>query len=149
MLGTITRIFVRSKEFLKDKSVTMSIANILRRSRDSKVIKLIRDLIQSVKVLSKDLAAQLQNIDAEKIVDYLVTDGLRTITWNHGKVLAVNGKVVMTGGGNYWDAYARTDPPNAAENAHGRIDHDIVDHQAKVAGDAAVSAHRWADYFWK
>ena len=58
------------------------------------------------------------------------------ISWNHGKVLAVNGKTMMTGGGNYWDEYTG-------------IQHDIIDQQAKVTGEAAISAHRWADYFWR
>jgi hypothetical protein len=58
------------------------------------------------------------------------------ISWNHGKVLAVNGKTMMTGGGNYWNVYTGKE-------------HDIIDQQAKVTGEAAISAHQWSNYFWK
>ena len=79
-----------------------------------------------------------------KVVNDLIEKPIRAITWNHAKLLAVNGKVVMTGGGNYWTAYSSKDEPD------GKIlDHDIIDHQAIVVGDAAVSAHKWADYFWR
>ena len=60
----------------------------------------------------------------------------RHISWNHGKVLAVNGKTMMTGGGNYWNEYTGGQ-------------HDIIDQQAKVTGEAAISAHQWSNYFWK
>ena len=77
--------------------------------------------------------------DVKKLANYLVVTGLRTVSWNHGKLLAVNGKVAMTGGGNFWNEYS---------TSHTGTPHDIIDHQAKVVGDAAVSAHKWADYFW-
>ena len=81
-----------------------------------------------------------------KIIAKLLFDnGLRKVSWNHGKVLAVNGRVVMTGGGNYWNAYAANQEVNG-KNEH--TDHTIVDHQARIVGDAAVSAHKWVDYFW-
>ena len=52
----------------------------------------------------------------------------------------------MTGGGNYWREYMTDQRANGKPDD--RIDHNIIDHQAKVVGDAAVSAHKWADYFW-
>ena len=58
------------------------------------------------------------------------------ISWNHAKILAVNGRTMMTGGGNYWREYLGSA-------------HDIIDHQVKVKGDAAISGHKYADYFWK
>jgi phosphatidylserine/phosphatidylglycerophosphate/cardiolipin synthase-like enzyme len=80
----------------------------------------------------------LNLIDVDKIVDDVVVDHpLPTITWNHGKVLAVNGTTLMTGGINYISVYS--DNQNL----------DICDHSVKVKGDAAVSAHRFLDYFWK
>ena len=84
---------------------------------------------------------KLKSLKSFKPQDYFA--GLRNfkhlsdhISWNHGKVLAVNGKTMMTGGGNYWSVCSGGQ-------------HDIVDQQAKLTGDAAISAHRWADYFWK
>lgn len=77
-----------------------------------------------------------------KLANYLAHDGLRTVSWNHGKVLTVNGKAFMTGGGSYWAEYMNRGP-------NGKPDHDIFDHQAKVVGNATISAHKWADYFWE
>ncbi|KAK3368471.1 hypothetical protein B0H63DRAFT_528836 [Podospora didyma] len=50
-------------------------------------------------------------------------------------IVAVNSTTLMTGGGNFWSQYQA--------NAHG-----IVDMQAKVKGDAAISAHPYCDYLW-
>jgi phosphatidylserine/phosphatidylglycerophosphate/cardiolipin synthase-like enzyme len=90
-----------------------------------------------------EFAPTLNNglFDPVAIAKLLFENPLRKVSWNHGKVLAVNGRVVMTGGGNYWNAYA------AKQEAH--TDHTIVDHQARIVGDAAVSAHKWVDYFWR
>ncbi|KAH7396924.1 hypothetical protein DE146DRAFT_736951 [Phaeosphaeria sp. MPI-PUGE-AT-0046c] len=65
-----------------------------------------------------------------------VKDGLPAISWNHGKLLVVNGKVVMTGGGNFWNEYMGQQC-------------DIVDHQAKIKGDAAITAHKYTNYFFE
>ena len=78
-----------------------------------------------------------QELNVDDLVNQIIVNKAPSITWNHGKVLAVNGTTLMTGGINYWDLYANNGP------------HDICDHSVKVQGDAAVSAHRWADYFWK
>ena len=58
------------------------------------------------------------------------------MSWNHGKVLAVDGMTMMTGGMNYWPEYS------AAQR-------EIIDMQATVMGDAAISAHKYANYFWR
>jgi hypothetical protein len=83
----------------------------------------------------------LGKTDLNKFVDeVLITKQLSdtpAITWNHGKILAVNGSTMMTGGINYFSDYT-----NASK-------HNICDHSVKIRGDAAVSAHRWADYFWQ
>ncbi|OAL38908.1 hypothetical protein AYO20_01659 [Fonsecaea nubica] len=83
------------------------------------------------------LTSAMQKFDAASYLTTLIKSGYlqKHISWNHGKVLAVNGKTMMTGGGNYWNCYKGDQ-------------HDIIDQQAKVTGEAAISAHRWADYFW-
>jgi len=91
-----------------------------------------------------ELSDVLSLVKPVELVNEMMDHPIRAITWNHAKLLAVNGKVVMTGGGNYWNAYSAKEVSNG-----NRIDHDIVDHQAIVVGDAAVSAHQWADYFWR
>ncbi|KAK3312950.1 hypothetical protein B0H66DRAFT_631840 [Apodospora peruviana] len=60
----------------------------------------------------------------------------QTISCNHAKILAVNGSTMMTGGANFW-----------AEYQAGAM--DIIDTQAKIKGDATISAHNYCDYFWK
>lgn len=75
-------------------------------------------------------------LDPETFVGFLMQSRTPAISWNHGKIVAVNGKVLMTGGANYWK-----------ENMKG--EHSIFEMQAKIQGDATISTHRYADYFWK
>jgi phosphatidylserine/phosphatidylglycerophosphate/cardiolipin synthase-like enzyme len=77
----------------------------------------------------------LSTASNEMILGY-TGDQLQSLSWNHGKVLAVNGKTMMTGGANFWD--------EAAAGSY-----DIIDQQAKIEGDAAISAHKWVDYFFR
>lgn len=83
----------------------------------------------------------LQNTDLKKLVEPLMkadtVSALPSVTWNHGKVLAVNGQTLMTGGINYYTEYTM------------KSKHDISDTAVRIHGDAAVSGHRWADYFWR
>ena len=74
--------------------------------------------------------------NAKGIVDELLCTGFPAISWNHAKLVAVNGSTMMTGGGNFWGEYKYNE-------------HDIVDMQAKIMGDAAVSVHKYCDYFWE
>jgi hypothetical protein len=67
--------------------------------------------------------------------------GIRTVTWNHGKILAVNGEFLMTGGGNYWDAYRASDLKSPGYIGQKSIYHNIIGCQAIVMGEAAISAH--------
>lgn len=76
-----------------------------------------------------------KTLDMSAIKDYL-SAGVSSISWNHAKLVAVNGTTAMTGGGNFWGQYANNN-------------HDIIDMQAKVLGDAAVSAHAYCNYFWE
>jgi hypothetical protein len=100
------------------------------------ILKLLGSFISAKEIKDQiDMLNKYVNVDW--IVDQIVVNTIPNITWNHGKLLAVNGTALMTGGINYISVYA----PSG--------NHDICDHSAKVKGDAAVSAHRWADYFWK
>ena len=83
----------------------------------------------------------------EELAESLVSSGIPTVSWNHGKILAINGDVLMTGGANYQQEYQNYFPWDAPEEQ--RKDHEIYDHQAKISGGAAISAHKWADYFWR
>ena len=84
--------------------------------------------------LLPDLSSVVAQLDIKSIVETLMSQDFPSIGWNQGKILAVNGKTMMTGDGNYWKEYTSSN--------------DIIDHQAKVVGDAAISTRNWADYFW-
>jgi hypothetical protein len=106
----------------------------------------LKTLGRSVEQVVKDNAALIQkstgkpptteNLDIVGLITEYVKKELPTISWNHAKLLVVNGEVIMTGGGNFWDEY------KGSRN-------DIFDHQVKIKGDAAVTAHKYMDYFFK
>lgn len=73
---------------------------------------------------------------ANAIIGSSVGGLIPPVTWNHAKIVAVNGRALLTGGGNYFDLYA--------SGQDSLIDSDIT-----ILGDAAVSGHRYADYLWK
>ncbi|KAK9412823.1 putative PLD phosphodiesterase domain-containing protein [Seiridium unicorne] len=76
----------------------------------------------------KDKITQMLNMMFENVS--------MSVSWNHGKTLAVGGKTMMTGGINYWPHYTAKDPSN------------IIDMESVVAGDATISANLYANYFW-
>jgi phosphatidylserine/phosphatidylglycerophosphate/cardiolipin synthase-like enzyme len=49
-------------------------------------------------------------------------------SWNHGKIVAVGGKTMMTEGMNPWSEYTSDKQP-------------IIDLAIKITGDATISAH--------
>jgi phosphatidylserine/phosphatidylglycerophosphate/cardiolipin synthase-like enzyme len=57
------------------------------------------------------------------------------MTWNHAKVIAIDGKMLYTGGHNLWDnVYLDVDP--------------IHDTSIRLEGDVALVAHRYANEQW-
>lgn len=58
--------------------------------------------------------------------------GVPTISWNHSKIVAVNGARMTTGGNNLWDDYG-----------NGKI--NIFDSAVKIQGDATIQAHKFVD----
>lgn len=57
-------------------------------------------------------------------------------SWNHSKIIAVDGRSSIVGGHNMW------------ESAYGQVANPISDLTMRLEGDAAVSAHRFADLLW-
>ena len=56
-------------------------------------------------------------------------------SWNHSKIVAVDGQFAVTGGHNMWgDQYLGTNP--------------VFDVSMQVEGAAAVAAHDYVDYLW-
>ncbi|KAE9375127.1 hypothetical protein N431DRAFT_402426 [Stipitochalara longipes BDJ] len=60
---------------------------------------------------------------------------LNPVTWNHAKIVAVNGRALLTGGGNYYDLYMTNGT--------------LIDNDITILGDAAVDGHNYADYLWR
>jgi hypothetical protein len=67
-------------------------------------------------------------------------DGIKQLpgSWNHSKILAVDGACSMVGGMNYWDDYLATGSNSS-----------LYDVSIKVVGGAAASSQAWADYLWR
>ena len=86
--------------------------------------------------IKKQHDTAINTLKKEDVIKTLATYVLPSISWNHAKILAVDGKALMTGGANYWTEYADNE-------------HAISDIQCKVRGDAALSAHAYCDYFWR
>jgi phosphatidylserine/phosphatidylglycerophosphate/cardiolipin synthase-like enzyme len=78
----------------------------------------------------------LAKFKEEEVIKQLFERTLPNVSWNHAKILAVNGQTLLTGGANFWNEYA--------DNEDG-----ISDIHVKVKGDAAISAHTYCDYFWR
>lgn len=70
-----------------------------------------------------------------QIIKIIVDHKNEIISWNHSKILAINGTTVLQGGGNFWE----TDYLN-----HG----GPTDLLSKVDGDSAIAAHKWCDKLW-
>ncbi|KAI6298415.1 hypothetical protein MCOR03_007416 [Pyricularia oryzae] len=108
-------------------------------------IELAQDLGQ---VVDRWIKALVSNVGGGALISKVITSVANAIigssvggpippvTWNHAKIVAVNGRALLTGGGNYFDLYA--------SGQDSLIDSDIT-----ILGDAAVSGHRYADYLWK
>ena len=58
------------------------------------------------------------------------------LSWNHGKIIVVDGNKLITGGSNYYtDHYLREDPV-----------HDV---SMRVKGGVAITAHRYSKRLWQ
>lgn len=72
----------------------------------------------------------------DHLVEHVAATGFLGICWNHAKILAVDGEALMTGGAIYYPYY-------------GDDQAWISDMQAKLKGDATLSAHAYCDYIWR
>ncbi|PKF77460.1 hypothetical protein CW749_21620 [Vibrio sp. vnigr-6D03] len=67
---------------------------------------------------------------------FLVPDtGLFDLTWNHSKIVAVDGIEAITGGHNLWEEYFAETP--------------VIDTSVKVQGTAAYFTHKVVDKMWR
>jgi len=58
------------------------------------------------------------------------------VSWNHGKIIAVDGNQLFTGGTNYYSQHYLWEDP-------------VFDVDLQVQGSAAVTAHKWANHLHK
>jgi hypothetical protein len=73
--------------------------------------------------------------DAHKKLRLWVGAWRKGTTWNHAKIIAVDGKFLWTGGHNWWDYhYLRHDP--------------VVDISIQLNGPCAIDAHYYANKQW-
>eukprot|EP00980_Cylindrotheca_fusiformis_P015997 scaffold4703_cov108-Cylindrotheca_fusiformis.AAC.5 len=73
--------------------------------------------------------------DAHKKLRLWVGSWRKGASWNHAKIIAVDGKFLWTGGHNWWDYhYLRNDP--------------VVDASIQLSGPCAVDAHYYANKQW-
>ena len=56
------------------------------------------------------------------------------LSWNHAKIVAIDGKTLFSGGNNLWGIYLGDTPP--------------MDAATIINGDAALYAHKFADILW-
>ncbi|HEX4837679.1 MAG TPA: hypothetical protein VFV03_04050 [Solirubrobacteraceae bacterium] len=60
---------------------------------------------------------------------------VKPTSWNHAKIFALNGSQLVTGGGNYWSEYSQGETV-------------LFDLSMRMGGDAAIDAHKYANYLW-
>jgi len=83
-----------------------------------------------IKSLTKDLPA-----DADKKIRLWVGSWRKDVSWNHAKIIAVDGKYLWTGGHNFWDAHY------LQKNA-------VNDLSLELEGPVASDAHYFANAQW-
>ena len=135
-VGFYSPNFVKEKlaEDAKVSAEVDALINIIRSMVDKVFVSGILDKLNTS--VKEQHEHALNMLKRDELLNLIKNLAIPAISWNHGKVVAVNGKTLMTGGGNFWDSYS--------DNQHG-----ISDFQCKIKGDAAVSAHSFCDHFWR
>ncbi len=92
-----------------------------------------------IQTLSVEMSEEVNRLEAE-ITGWMgrfrQPVSVPPLCWNHAKIFAVNGTHLVTGGANYWDDYTTGQT-------------ETFDMAMSITGDAAVDAHRFADYLWR
>ncbi|CAB9510902.1 Inherit from NOG: PLDc [Seminavis robusta] len=83
-----------------------------------------------IKELTKDLPP-----DAKHKLKLWVGSWRKDVSWNHAKIIAVDGKYLWTGGHNFWDPHYLQEKP-------------VNDLSLEMEGGVARDAHRFANAQW-
>ena len=82
-----------------------------------------------------DLIVPLRSISKGKLEIYVAAQRTNDLSWNHAKMVAVDGRRVLLGGENLWDGdYLESEPV-----------HDL---NVKLEGSTVFHMHRFADTIW-
>lgn len=86
--------------------------------------------------LLRDLVRDIPTVTNSRMKVFVVyTSSVPSITWNHAKMIAVDGNAALVGGHNMWSgAYLRDDP--------------VLDLSIRLSGLAAADAQYFADNLW-
>ncbi len=127
-------------DMIKESIVTLAEKSI----KDSKKI-VVRFLFGNIIAVPVDCTAVMKEFTEELVTRGLVEDSKleiwvgawrKDMSWNHAKIIAVDGKYVHTGGHNLWDpVYLEKDP--------------IHDTSILLEGPVAIQGHLFANEHWK
>ena len=124
-------------------------ANLICPQIDFKVVeKVVKNILNAALGLADFLTPEFVEVLVKGVIGFLKI----IQSWNHGKMFAINGQHLITGGFNYWDEYIaipETKYATTNENPPHLSDPRIFDISMKITGEAAVQAHQFADYFWR
>ena len=109
------------------------------------LIQITKDMVSNIRdglsfgmdeKVKVSVEAALAGLGKDAVIKQMTAKIIPSISWNHAKIVAVDGQTVMTGGGIFLSDYM---------DGH----YQISDLQSKVKGEAAISAHHYFDYFWE
>ncbi|HYE54961.1 MAG TPA: hypothetical protein VD996_08965, partial [Chitinophagaceae bacterium] len=83
-----------------------------------------------------NLIHQFESLIIAGILKVITGNTIMPLTWNHGKIAAINGTNITTGGANFWNEYqtGSTGP---------------FDMAMSINGSAAADGHYFANYLWQ
>jgi hypothetical protein len=97
-------------------------------------------LLSEIEKVSTEIYNLLKDISVSTLLDWsarlLEAISGSSLTWNHSKIFAINGVMLVTGGANYWSRYATGQTW-------------LFDTAMSLTGEAAADSHRFANYLWQ
>jgi hypothetical protein len=100
----------------------------------------LKELIDDIETISADLKAELIEIydDLKGWIERFLASTTPAFSWNHSKIVAINGEKLVTAGANFWNEYETGDQWTW-----------LFDCGMTINGGAALTAHRFLDQLWR